>query len=158
MLDKLILLLSKLIIGVSRMYIVKSFCVAFLMFVSFVVNAQEVDAPESVSGTTRISAEDLIDLVDEEDDLVIIDSRILKDRKGGFIEGSISLPDIDTTPAALAEIIPTKSTPVIFFCNGAKCGRSVVASKMAVSEGYTNVYWFRGGWEEWVNKNLPISK
>ena len=102
MLDKLILLRSKLMIGVSRMYIVKSFCVAFLMFVSFVVNAQEVDAPESVSGTTRISAEDLIDLVDEEDDLVIIDSRILKDRKGGFIEGSISLPDIHTTPAALA--------------------------------------------------------
>jgi rhodanese-related sulfurtransferase len=140
------------------MFLVKSFFTAFLIFAAFIVNAQAIDAPESVSGTTRIGAEDLIDLVDEEDDLIIIDSRILKDRKGGFIEGSISLPDIETTPAALAEIIPTKSTPVIFFCNGEKCGRSVVASKIAVSEGYTKVYWFRGGWEEWVNKNLPVSK
>jgi len=120
--------------------------------------AAEKGAPESVAGTTRITAEELIDLVDELDDLVIIDSRIIKDRKGGYIEDSLSLPDLDTTPESLAEKIPTKTTPVIFYCNGPKCGRSVTASKMAVKEGYTNIYWYRGGWEEWMEKKLPVSK
>jgi rhodanese-related sulfurtransferase len=120
--------------------------------------AEKMDAPESIEGTTRISAEDLIDLIDEFDDLVLIDSRIPKDRTGGTIEGSISLPDTETTAAKLAEAIATKATPVIFYCNGVKCGRSVKASKMAVAEGYSKVYWFRGGWEEWTNKGLPISK
>ncbi|ARU55407.1 MAG: rhodanese-like domain-containing protein [Pseudomonadales bacterium] len=134
------------------------FSTLFLFAFANVALAEEMDAPESVEGTTRISAEDLIDLVDEYDDLVLIDSRIPKDRAGGKIEGSVSLPDTETTPAKLAEAIATKSTPVIFYCNGVKCGRSVKASKMAVAEGYSKVYWFRGGWEEWTNKGLPISK
>jgi rhodanese-related sulfurtransferase len=128
-----------------------------LLLVALFVNAEE-KAPESIAGTTLITAEKLIDLVDELDDLVIIDSRIVKDRKGGFIEDSISLPDIDTTPETLAKHIPSKSTPVIFYCNGPKCGRSVKASKMAVKDGYSKVYWYRGGWEEWTNKKLPVSK
>jgi len=120
--------------------------------------AEMKNAPESITGTTRVSAEQVIDLVEEFDNLVIIDSRIDKDRKGGHIEGAVSLPDTDTTPETLAQNIPSKTTPVIFYCNGVKCGRSVVASKMAVSEGYSKVYWFRGGWEEWTQRGLPIAK
>ena len=134
----------------------------FSIFVLFSVvgfaYAEGKDAPEAIEGTTRISAEDLIDLVDELDDLVLIDSRIPKDRTGGHIEGSVSLPDTETTIEALAKAIATKDTPVIFYCNGVKCGRSVKASKMAAAEGYSKVYWFRGGWEEWTNKGFPISK
>ncbi len=129
-----------------------------LLFLSQGVMASAMDVPDSIEGTTLITAEKLIELADEFDNLVIVDARIDKDRTGGFIEGAISLPDIITTPEALAKIIPTKTTPVIFYCNGVKCGRSVKSSKMAVENGYTQVYWFKGGWEEWVNKGMPVSK
>jgi rhodanese-related sulfurtransferase len=125
------------------------------LFSSFA--SAEGSAPESIEGTTRITAEDLINLFDELDDLVLVDARIDKDRTGGFIEGSVSIPDVVATPELLAKHIPTKATPVVFYCNGPKCGRSVKTSKMAVKEGYTKVYWFRGGWEEWTANNLPIS-
>lgn len=130
-----------------------------LMTLSFtnVVSAAE-STPEQIDGTKRITAEELIDLVSEMPDLVIIDARKSSDRAKGYIEGSIGLPNTETTPASLAKHIATKTTPVCFFCNGVKCGRSVEASKIAVKEGYSKVYWFRGGWDEWSGKGLPAMK
>ncbi len=132
-----------------------------ILFLSFIVigsvQAKE-DTPESISGTTRVSAEELIDLVENHEDLVIIDARKSSDRTKGFIEGSIGLPDTDTTPATLAQHIDSKATPVVFYCNGVKCSRSVKASKKAVADGYHNVYWFRGGWGEWIDKGYPVAE
>ncbi|MBX2809329.1 MAG: rhodanese-like domain-containing protein [Cellvibrionaceae bacterium] len=130
----------------------------FTLLLSFQAYAEGKESPQAIEGTTRVSAEDIFDLFDEYDDLVIIDSRKPADREPGYIEGSLSLPDFDTTPATLAANIATKSTPVVFYCNGPKCGRSVKASKMAVAEGYENVFWFRGGWQEWSDKGLPAVK
>ncbi len=115
------------------------------------------DTPEQLPGTAKVTAEDLISLVDKHDNLVIIDARTAQDYEGGFIEGAISLPDTSTTPEALAKVIPAKNTPVLFYCNGVKCGRSVASCKIAVADGYSNIYWFRGGWDEWVAKGLPVT-
>ena len=121
------------------------------------VQAKE-DTPENIPGTTKVSAEDLIGLVEQYEDLVMIDARKASDREKGFIEGSIGLPNTDTTPATLAEHIPSKSTPVAFYCNGTKCGRSVESAKMALAEGYSKIFWFRGGWDEWTTKGYPIAE
>ncbi|WP_455366992.1 rhodanese-like domain-containing protein, partial [Kaarinaea lacus] len=75
----------------------------------------------------------------------------------GWIEGSVGLPDYDTSAESLAKHIPSKSTPVLFYCNGVKCGRSVNSSKVAIEAGYQNIYWFRGGWEEWTEKGMPAT-
>ncbi|MFK5912994.1 MAG: rhodanese-like domain-containing protein [Woeseiaceae bacterium] len=116
------------------------------------------DAPLLIPGTTKVFAEDVLQLAEKIPELLIIDARIHSDRKQGYIEGSISLPDINTNCASLAKIIPTKKAPVLFYCNGVKCGRSVKSSKIALKCGYNNIYWFRGGYEEWKNKNFPFIK
>ncbi len=113
------------------------------------------DAPVSIPGTIKITAEGLIDLIDEIPKLVIVDSRIAGDRKNGYIEGSLSLPDIKTNCNSLAKIIPEKSAPTLYYCNGVKCGRSVKAINIAQTCGYSNIYWFRGGFEEWLDKGFP---
>jgi len=115
------------------------------------------DTPDQIPGTTKVDAEKLISLVEELDDLVIIDARKAQDYDGGFIEGAISLPNTETNPSILAKVIPSKTTPVLVYCNGIKCGRSVESSKIAVANGYSSVYWFRGGWDEWTEKGLPVS-
>ncbi len=116
------------------------------------------DVPESIEGTTLVTAEEVIEAVTSNPDIVIIDARKPSDREKGYIEGSIALPDTDTTEQSLAEHIPGKDSAVIFYCNGRKCGRSVKSSKLAVALGYQNVYWFRGGWEEWMEKEYPVAK
>jgi rhodanese-related sulfurtransferase len=39
-----------------------------------------------------------------------------------------------------------------------KCGRSFESAKIAIAEGYSKIYWFRGGMEEWEGKGLPVVK
>lgn len=123
----------------------------------FVINTAlaATASPESIDGTTKVDAESFIELVDKIPSLTIIDSRIPGDRKQGYIEGSISLPDVDTTCASLAKSITKKDAASLFYCNGVKCGRSAEAIKVALSCGYSNIYWFRGGFEEWLAKGYP---
>lgn len=122
----------------------------------FIVSvALAATSPESIDGTIKVDAEAFIELVDKTPDLIIIDSRIPGDRKQGYIEGSLSLPDVDTTCESLAKVISKKESPSLFYCNGVKCGRSAKAINIALGCGYSNIYWFRGGFEEWLEKGYP---
>jgi rhodanese-related sulfurtransferase len=112
-------------------------------------------SPPSIEGSTLVDAEGFIELVGSTPDLRVIDSRIPGDRKQGYVEGSVSLPDVDTTCKTLAGVVPSKSSPTLFYCNGVKCGRSAKAVKIALGCGYSNIYWFRGGFEEWLAKGYP---
>lgn len=126
-----------------------------LLLLLFIQTAVADKSPETIEGTTKVNAEGFIELVDSIPDLIVVDSRIPGDRKQGYVEGSVSLPDVDTTCNSLAKHIPKKSSPALFYCNGVKCGRSAKAIKVALSCGYNNLYWFRGGFEEWLAKGYP---
>lgn len=115
----------------------------------------DYEAPERIEGVSRVDAETLIELASERPDLVVIDARMRDDRRHGYVEGSVSLPDIETNCKTLAEQVPSLTTPVLFYCNGVKCFRSADAVKVARSCGYRNIYWFRGGFEEWISKGYP---
>lgn len=137
------------------------YCVfVFNLFISTAsaVAESKKDAPQSIPGTTKVTAEDIFLLVEEKPDLVIIDARIKSDRIQGYLEGSVSLPDVDTNCKKLSNFISNKTSPILFYCNGVKCGRSGKSSKIALKCGYKNVYWFRGGFEEWKEKKLPLIK
>jgi rhodanese-related sulfurtransferase len=146
-------------IGDSRMNTVtyRWHIIFFLLFsiLSLPCMAEKIISPESIPGSKKVDAEGVIQLVNQIPELLVIDARITSDRKQGFIEGSVSLPDIDTNCNSLARIIPGKSAPVLFFCNGVRCGRSAKSVKIALDCGYNNVFWFRGGFEEWQAKGYP---
>jgi rhodanese-related sulfurtransferase len=134
------------------------FGVVFILYSEFAAAtppAVKVVIPDNIPGTTLVNAEEVITLAAKTPNLVIIDARIAGDRKHGFIEGSVSLPDLQTNCASLAKVIPKKSSPVLLYCNGVKCGRSVTSTQIALKCGYTMLYWFRGGYEEWLAKNYP---
>ena len=125
---------------------------------STTANSDSYTSPETIDGTHTIEAEGLIRLVTQDETQIIIDSRISSDRKLGYIPDSISLPDNETSCESLARIIPQKSDPVVFYCNGPKCRRSDNAVVIAADCGYTNIYWFRGGIKAWRAHNYPIKK
>jgi len=113
-------------------------------------------SPEVIDGVTKLNAEGLIEKVMDMPQLVLIDSRISADRKEGFIEGSISLPDTETSCTTLGKVVPRKDSPVLFYCNGVRCGRSARAASIARDCGYTSIFWFRKGMEEWQEKQYPL--
>ena len=114
------------------------------------------EAPIVLDGATPITAEELVDLIDEMDNLVLIDTRQSNQYNQGTIEGSKSLPNTRTTPSSLSSLVPDKLTPVVFYCDGLSCPHSMKSVKKAVSYGYVNIFWFRGGIAEWTEKGLPI--
>ena len=130
--------------------------VMLLLVPGLLLAADDYVSPPAIEGTRVVGAEELIDLVGKLEDMVIIDSRILEDHNEGYIEGSRHLVDRDTTCDSLATLLPGSATPVVFYCNGINCDRSDRAVVIALDCGYTQIYWFRGGIEEWREKNYPL--
>jgi len=135
--------------------------VTFLVFLVFTTAGQrgfaaDYEVPNVIDGAMPVSAEELSDLMSEMDNLVLIDSRQTEHFQQGSIKGAISLPDVSTSPSTLSQLIPDKLTPVVFYCEGLNCVHSMKSALKAVSYGYANIFWFRGGIEEWTEKGFPV--
>ena len=116
------------------------------------------DAPLQIPGATTVDAERLIALVTSKPDLVILDNRHAEDFAAGAIEGAKRLLDTDVNAESLTQIVPRKTSPVLFYCNGLKCGRAAKAAEKAVSLGYTEVYYYALGMKQWLALSLPVVK
>lgn len=110
---------------------------------------------EHIHGVTEVDADALIELAQQQPNLRVIDARIPSDRRYGYIEGSINLPDVQTDCDSLARILPDRQTPAVFYCNGPKCGRSARAIRIAQGCGYQQLFWYRGGITAWIKEGFP---
>ena len=82
------------------------------------------EAPLSISGAITVNADDLLALVQADPDLIIFDNRTIADYETGHIEGALHLIDTEMSDqAALARMVKAKDAPILFYCNGVKCGR-----------------------------------
>jgi rhodanese-related sulfurtransferase len=113
-------------------------------------------APESIENVRIVTAEEAIDLILENPDMPIIDSRKKTEFVKGHIEGAVSILNTDMTEQDLQRVVPDKDSAILFYCNGARCLRSSDAIYKAQSWGYSKLIWFRGGWKEWTEKRLPV--
>ncbi len=51
-----------------------------------------------------------------------------------------------------------RGRPMVFFCASAKCWLSYNATLRALALGYTDVYWYRGGIEAWLDAGGDVTK
>lgn len=113
-------------------------------------------APESMPGVIKVTAEEVIEQILLNPDLVVIDSRKKTEYAKGHIEGAVNLLNTNMNQQSLEMIAPDKTKPILFYCNGIRCLRSSDAVTKALDWGYKNIFWFRGGWNEWMEKRLPV--
>ena len=131
---------------------------SYFLFAASPVFAAKPVAPDAVSGTILVNAEQAVEIILSNPKLVVIDARHDEEYAKGHIEGAVNLLDSELTPEMLALHAASKDTPLLIYCNGERCLRSSNAAKKAVAWGYRKIYWFRGGWNEWIEKKLPIAK
>lgn len=136
----------------------KLLLIFFLYVVSFFAVAGKPTAPKLVEGTVLVSAEQALEIILRNPNIIIIDSRHVEEFSKGHIEGAINLLDTNTNAVNLHKLAPVKTLPLLFYCNGEHCLRSANAARNAVDAGYNRVYWFRGGWVEWQRRKMPIAK
>ena len=140
-----------LMISVSLLSLV--FCSKLLAQETPNLARPKIVVPDQIAGVHIMNAEQVIQALSSKQPPILVDARIHDDRQFGFIESSISLPDIETNCQSLNnKITSDKKQSLMFYCNGVQCGRSVVAIKIARSCGYHNLSWFKGGFAEWKEK------
>lgn len=106
-----------------------------------------------------IDAEKLKEMQASEEKIVIIDSRGGKYFDGEVIEGAKQLSAGDTDEAGLEKLgVESKDTKIVFYCTNVNCPASAKAAAKAASLGYTNLYKYPGGIEDWKEKGLPTTK
>lgn len=135
---------------------VRNFLFTVTTILGLMVPAAAQDAPLEIAGATTVNAKQIFELVAKAPNLAILDNRKPEDFAAGHIEGAVRLIDTDVSAASLATHIATKDTPVLFYCNGVKCGRAAKATEKAVQFGYTKVYYYALGMDEWNKQQLPL--
>lgn len=126
------------------------------LFSASAMAAEKPYVPESMPGATSVSAEEVVAMILSNSELVVIDSRKKTEYIKGHIEGAINILNTELTPDNLEEVAPDKTKALLFYCNGIRCLRSSDSIGKALDWGYTNIFWFRGGWNEWTEKRLPV--
>ena len=102
-----------------------------------------------------IDAEHLIELYQYVSDLLIIDSRHAEDYALGHIETSINLPLAETNCKTLTKLAKSAERAMVFYSNTNQGDASIEAIQIASGCGYQRLFWLRGGFVEWKDKDYP---
>jgi rhodanese-related sulfurtransferase len=123
-----------------------------------------ITTPDTLKGATRVSAEEVADLLKQ--GAMVADTRSQKELDSEHVRGAVLVPylekslkevdfDVAKDDFSALKSVP-KDKPVVFLCNGPECWKSYKASRFAVAAGYQKIYWFRGGMPEWRDKRMPV--
>jgi len=128
----------------------------FLITPGLVSAENKPHAPQSIQNVTVVSAEQVIENILTNPDLLIIDSRKKSEYMKGHIEGAVNILNTRLKQSDLERLSPDKTKTILFYCNGTRCLRSSDSINKAKRWGYKKLIWFRGGWKEWTEKRLPV--
>lgn len=116
----------------------------------------EYSSPEHVDGTTTISVQEAKALFDQ--GVPFVDVRNPRLFAGGHIVGAHHLDLKNGFSEEALAAVAGRDQPLVIYCSGVKCSRSYRASTKAVSWGFKQVRYFRGGIADWRDAGYPTEK
>jgi rhodanese-related sulfurtransferase len=106
--------------------------------------------PAQLAGATLVNTEQMAQMLKDREagssNFDLVDARGCTGEP--IIPGSICLDP--NTIEGLQDKIPDKTTELVIYCHDGKCPMSYNLASQAVSAGYTNVLWYRGGINAWM--------
>lgn len=141
-----------------KVFLLSSALAGILNFTLISVTYADTDKIGTTSGITgvkQINGEDIIKLADNDEDMVTFDSRSAAQRKRGALNWSEPFNTKTLTPKLLSEKVAENTTTIVFY-GEPNSQEAAQGAKFAVKSGYKNVYWFKGGWDEWKQKKLTL--
>lgn len=70
------------------------------------------------------------------------------------LPGAINLP-LESVDESAQEILGSKDTPLILYCANLSCPNSTIAAKKLAALGYTQIFKYAEGKEDWMKAGLP---
>jgi rhodanese-related sulfurtransferase len=87
---------------------------------------------------------------------IFVDARDEKDFNEGHIQGAVNVPyhNLEQYKSRLNQF--SKSQVLVIYCS-AGCDVSIDLAYALVKEGFSKLYIFRGGWDEWKSAGYPVN-
>ncbi|MFZ5796987.1 MAG: sulfurtransferase [Desulfobulbus sp.] len=128
-----------------------------LFFTLFLVLTLCAAASLQAAETTYqiITTDELKTMLDENAAMTVIDARNPEEYQEVHIKGAINIPEKKFS-GYTGQLPADKSTRLVFYCNGVKCGKSKKAAKKATELGYTDILIYAEGMPVWEERGLPI--
>ena len=102
-----------------------------------------------------ISRDDLKTLIASGKDHTIVEALPKEYYEAEHLPGAINIPH-DEVQAAASRIIPDKSGSVIVYCADGACQNSHLAAEALRELGYSSVYEYAEGKDDWKKAGLPL--
>lgn len=104
----------------------------------------------------------------QDPDIIVVDSRVTTDYRGGTIPGAVHIPYTETVDR-LDELgcevdfdgfLCDDARPVVLFCNGPWCGQSPTAIRRMIEAGFPadRISYYRGGMQVWRMLGLSVTE
>lgn len=117
--------------------------------------AEGTVSPSAVDGAVTVDAAEARRLHDA--GAPFVDVRTHARWSLGHVPGATLLDFEESFTEASLSAVAAKDRPVVIYCEGPRCLRSSEASRRAVSWGFTEVRYFRGGFPDWKAAGNPVA-
>lgn len=107
-----------------------------------------------MNGVRRMTRDELKERLDRGDPITVVEALGPAYYEEAHIPGALNLPH-DAVDELAPHLLPDKDAAVVVYCSNLDCQNSVVATRRLVQLGYTNVYEYEEGKQDWVTAGLP---
>ncbi|MGF6156210.1 adenylate cyclase [Ensifer sp. KUDG1] len=88
--------------------------------------------------------------------VLFIDVRAPPNYDNGHLPGAVNLSLVTGLSRESLAKVAGKEDEVAFYCHGRNCTHAAYASAKAIAWGYTRVYYFAGGFQDWDDEGYPL--
>lgn len=104
-----------------------------------------------------VQADELRAWYDQDQPIIVIDARSAPYFEGTLLPNAHWLP-YDSTEEAIGARLLDKASRIVVYCWSVECPASGWLYEKLNAMGYQNVYEYREGLEDWVQKGYPVTK
>lgn len=126
----------------------------FLSFLLVAIALGTVPAWGQSSATaTEISAEALLERIEQDDDLLVLDVRTPEEFAEGHVPGAINIPHTELADR-LDEVRAAGDVDVVIYCRSGR--RAGIAHETLDMTGFARLHHLTGDMLGWLEKGLPV--
>lgn len=89
--------------------------------------------------------------------MIVVDARSKPYYDGTLLPKAVWLP-YDASAKELKKTIPDKKSLIVVYCWNPQCPASQYLVDRLIIEGYTNIYKYVAGLEDWIRQGFPTNK
>jgi rhodanese-related sulfurtransferase len=127
---------------------------------AFFPAAETLEGTQHESATAHIATIDRAELaarLERGEPLILVEVLPEKYYRKSHLPGAINIP-IEVLRERAALLLPDRSVPIVVYCADLACRNSSLAATWLMANGYTEVYDYADGKQDWIAAGMPTER